>query len=466
MVTLDKDKKPIAIVISIVILMELIDSSALNTALPQLAHSFMINPVHLKVAITVYMLTLGLFIPASVWVAERFGIRRILLISVLGFVVSSVGCGLSTSLWVLVLMRALQGFFAAFTTPVARLAMVKIFKGNMMAAMAMIAVVVSIGPMLGPVVGGVITTLISWRMIFFLNVPVGGMALIMLWRLFPVLETVAKKFDIIGFIQLSLAVVLFLLGLDIILSPRFELMWKIIAFSGAIILGGLYWRHTMKWQQSSVLNLMILKDRTLRYFVVVSIMFRFCLMGNMFLIPLYLQTTQGLSAMQSGLVLLAFVIPSWFIRRWARPILAYFHFYRFFMIVSSVSISVFVVNAYLFSHFVLNGFYLTLMVFGLTIGSFMMIANTGMYNAANDEQSGPISLLNSMLIPMIGAFSVTVVAIVLKIVSDGGQVMGYSSEIPSQAFSAVSLGFALLIGLGMLFIQRARPRQLETISIT
>ncbi|MFZ9035422.1 MAG: MFS transporter [Francisellaceae bacterium] len=141
-------EKLIAYTIGLVMLMEFLDASALNTALPQMAVSLDVKPISLKVAITVYLLTLGLFIPASSWLADRLGLKRVLLLSVTGFVLSSILCGLSLNLSMLVVFRALQGMFGAFTAPV--LMMLKVFKGRIMAAMSMIAVVVMIGPLSGP----------------------------------------------------------------------------------------------------------------------------------------------------------------------------------------------------------------------------------------------------------------------------------------------------------------------------
>src|SRR5690606_5161976 len=152
---------------------------------PQIAESFQINAINLKVAITVYLLSLGLFIPASSWLSDHLGAKKLLIISVSGFVISSIACGLSTNIVLLVIFRALQGIFGAFTMPVARLAMVRIFKGNMLAAMSVIAVVVTIGPMMGPLVGGFLTTYVSWRAIFFINMPIGILAIILIHLYLP-----------------------------------------------------------------------------------------------------------------------------------------------------------------------------------------------------------------------------------------------------------------------------------------
>lgn len=133
-------------------LIELIDGSALNTALPQIANDLHVNAITLKVAITVYLLALGLFIPASGWISDKIGSKNLLLLSITGFMFSSIACGLSTNLISLVIFRAIQGAFGAFTAPVVRLAMVRIYKNDVLTAMSIVAVIAALGPMLGPFV--------------------------------------------------------------------------------------------------------------------------------------------------------------------------------------------------------------------------------------------------------------------------------------------------------------------------
>lgn len=134
---MNKDKI-VAYTIGIVLLIELIDGSALNTALPQIANDFHVNPITLKVAVTVYLLALGLFIPASGWISDKIGCKKLLIISLTGFIISPIACGLSTNIISLVIFRTFQGAFGAFTAPVARLAMVRIFKNDRLAAMSIV----------------------------------------------------------------------------------------------------------------------------------------------------------------------------------------------------------------------------------------------------------------------------------------------------------------------------------------
>ena len=126
---MDKNKI-VAYTIGLVMLIELIDGSALNTALPQIANDLHVNAITLKIAITLYLLALGLFIPASGWISDKIGSKNLLILSITGFILSSIACGLSTNLTSLVIFRAIQGSFGAFTTLVVHLAMVRIYKND------------------------------------------------------------------------------------------------------------------------------------------------------------------------------------------------------------------------------------------------------------------------------------------------------------------------------------------------
>ncbi|MDC0534183.1 MFS transporter [Francisellaceae bacterium] len=463
-----KPNKVIAYTIGVIMLMELIDGSALNTALPQIANSFEINPITLKVAITVYLLSLGLFIPASSWLSDRLGGKRILIISVTGFILTSAACGLSTNLVMLVIFRALQGMFGAFTMPVARLAMVRIFKGNMIAAMSVIAVVVTIGPMLGPSLGGFITTYIGWRAIFFINLPVGILAIILVYYFLPNFsQTKAQsKFDIKGFLILGTAIASFMLFVDLLLDSHIHQYWKWLSLCIAICLGFLYLKHAKKFEDKAVINLHILKNDCFRYFTIISTLSRLTIMGMMFVFPLYLQTKQGYSAFESGLATMAFIIPSWLIKKAVGTILNYLHFYRFYLITFLLMIGIFLGIAFTFIHFNLIVFLTLLACLGACFGAYTIISNAGVYNAIdNDDHMGDATVIISTVIQLSSAFAISWVGIVLAYLS-GTSDLSFHSVIPDSAFAITQLCYAIGLSLTLLYIYKCQPKDLIKISIT
>src|SRR5487761_2322510 len=173
-------------VVATALFMEQLDSTIVNTAVPAMAASFHVAPLSLKVVVASYILSLAVCIPVSGWMADRFGTRRVFGTAVAVFTLSSVLCGLSLNVPMLVATRILQGMGAAMMMPVGRLSIIRTFaKSELLAAMNFVIVPALIGPLLGPTVGGLIVHWLSWREIFFVNVPVGLVALLVIHRHMP-----------------------------------------------------------------------------------------------------------------------------------------------------------------------------------------------------------------------------------------------------------------------------------------
>ena len=181
--------------------MQNVDSTVIATALPTMARAFGAEPVRMNVALTSYLLSLAVFIPASGWMADRFGARNVFRIAIAVFTLGSVLCGAAQSLPALVLFRVLQGIGGAMMVPVGRLLLLRnVPKSELVAAMAWLTTPALIGPVVGPPLGGFITTYFSWRLIFDINIPI-GIAGIILVTVFvdDVREPTEARFDWVGF---------------------------------------------------------------------------------------------------------------------------------------------------------------------------------------------------------------------------------------------------------------------------
>ena len=187
--------------------MEQLDGSIIATALPTISTSLHTDPLHLNLAITSYMFSLAVFIPLSGWIADRFGARTVFRAAIVVFIVGSLACGLSTSLWELVLARIVQGMGGAMMTPVGRLVLLRLIpRSKLVDAMAWVTAPALIGPVLGPPVGGLIVTYFSWRWIFFVNLPIGILGLILATLFIDnVREEKREPLDWRGFILMGLA---------------------------------------------------------------------------------------------------------------------------------------------------------------------------------------------------------------------------------------------------------------------
>src|SRR6202030_3832227 len=187
--------------------MEMLDGTIIATALPQMAHSFHTTAVSLNVGMTAYMLPLAVFIPISGWVADRFGARTVFGGAIAVFTISSIFCGLSNGLEEFVVARVIQGIGGAMMVPVGRLVVLRSTeKQHLLRATSFITWPGLVAPVLGPPVGGFITTYASWRWIFFLNVPLGliGIVLSVLW-IGNKREDENRPFDWTGFVSAAVA---------------------------------------------------------------------------------------------------------------------------------------------------------------------------------------------------------------------------------------------------------------------
>src|SRR5580658_7261479 len=173
----------VALVVACAFFMETFTGTVITTALPAMARSFGSDPVHVSLGVTAYMLSLAIFIPLSGWVADRYGARTVFRAAIGLFTLASVFCGLCDNLAELVASRVAQGVGGAMMVPVGRIVIFRsIDRTDYVRAMAYLVVPAFIGPVVGPPVGGFITTYVSWRWAFFINVPIGlvGMVLVTL----------------------------------------------------------------------------------------------------------------------------------------------------------------------------------------------------------------------------------------------------------------------------------------------
>src|SRR5262245_28381659 len=174
------------LIVAVALFMENLDSTIIATALPAMARSLGEPPLAMSTAMTSYLLSLAIFIPASGWLADRFGGRDVFVSAIAVFTVSSILCGIAQNLPEMVIARVLQGLGGAMMTPVGRLVLLRsVSKSQLVQAMTYVTVPALVGPALGPLVGGFIATYSSWRWIFFVNLPIGLIGIAFALRVIP-----------------------------------------------------------------------------------------------------------------------------------------------------------------------------------------------------------------------------------------------------------------------------------------
>ena len=192
----------VPLIVAVALLMENLDSTVIATALPAIAADIGTNPLALKLAITSYLLSLAIFIPASGWTADRFGARTVFRAAIAVFVLGSIGCAMSHSLTDFVVARIVQGMGGAMMTPVGRMVLVRsISRRELIGAMAWVTTPALIGPVLGPPLGGFITTYATWHWIFIINVPIGFLGIALATRYIEDLRAEKReRFDVVGMV--------------------------------------------------------------------------------------------------------------------------------------------------------------------------------------------------------------------------------------------------------------------------
>jgi EmrB/QacA subfamily drug resistance transporter len=285
--------------------MEQLDSTIINTAVPAMAASLHVTPLSLKAVITSYILSLAVGIPVSGWMADRFGTRRVFTIAVAIFTFSSVLCGLAISAPMLVATRILQGIGAAMMMPVGRLAIIRTFpKSELLAAMNFVIIPALIGPLLGPTVGGLIVHWLSWREIFFVNVPVGLAALYLIHRHMPDYRgDTTRPLDLIGLVLFGSGTALLSWLLEIFGEHTLDPTSGAVLLLLSISLLAAYGWHARQ-ATYPLLRLELFRVRTFRVSVVGGFVTRLGVGGLPFLLPLLYQLGLGMPAWKSGLLMM------------------------------------------------------------------------------------------------------------------------------------------------------------------
>ncbi|WP_442808026.1 MFS transporter [Trinickia soli] len=315
------------LIVACAMFMESVDANIIVTALPSMARDFGSDPVALKVAITSYVVGLGVFIPICGWLADRFGARTVFRTAIGIFVAGSILCGFAHSLRVFTLARFLQGIGGAMMVPVGRIIIFRaVPKTEFVRAMNYLSLPAMFAPAAAPLLGGFITTYLHWRLIFFVNVPVGILGVYLTNRhIVNTHEPHPGPLDWLGFLMSASGASLLLLGLSLIGSALIsDRSAYEMCVTGALLLA-FYVLYAQRAQRP-VLDLRLLSVPTFRASVLGGSMFRVGLGAVPFLLPLALQEGLGMSAFQSGAITCASAFGSMFMRSLTSSVLRKFGF--------------------------------------------------------------------------------------------------------------------------------------------
>lgn len=304
-------KKVLPLILATAIFMQMLDSTILNTSLPSIARDLNESPLNMQNAIISYVLTLAVFMPASGFLADRFGTRRVFIFALVLFSLGSVFCALSQNLTHLVISRVIQGVGGSLMTPVGKLALIKTFNRNeLLKAMNFAIVPALIGPVLGPLVGGYMVDYLSWHWIFLINIPIGVLGIVLGLKYMPNYNSRETDFDLKGFMIFAAA--------SLLLSVSLELFGDIQNITPVLlvfILGFLflyyYYRHA-KRGNNPIFPLSLFQVRTFRVGIIGNLATRLGISSVPLLLPLMIQIAYGQSAVISGWIIAPMALTAMF----------------------------------------------------------------------------------------------------------------------------------------------------------
>src|ERR1700719_979828 len=284
--------------------MESLDTTILNTAVPAISEALKVTPLSMKSVLASYTLSLAVFIPISGWMADRFGTRRVFASAIGLFTLGSFLCGISSNIHLLVACRVLQGCGGAMMVPVGRLTLVRTFaKSDLLRTMSFVSIPALVAPMLGPIAGGLIVGYLHWRVIFFLNIPIGLIGLVLVYLPLPDYREETHPLDTVGLILFGSGIALLSYVLEVFGEHTLSVreVAGLFVLSLALLAG--YWLHA-KSLPFPLLQLSLFRIRTFRAAVSGSFFTRLGIGGVPFLLPLLYQVGLGFTPIQSGLLVI------------------------------------------------------------------------------------------------------------------------------------------------------------------
>ncbi len=290
--------------VAVAFFMQMLDGTILNTALPTMAGELGVDPLRMQSVVIAYMLTCALLIPASGWISDRFGIRRVFIFAIFLFTLGSLFCALSPRLEYLVFSRVLQGIGGALMVPVGRLAVIRAYpRHQLIQVLSFITIPGMIGPLMGPVAGGFLVQYATWHWIFLINIPVGLIGGLLAMRYLPALASESFwTFDWKGFLLFSGAMVLVSFAMEGLGELHLPKAQSVIMCILGLLLLTFYWVRAAHMEHP-LFSARLFRVRSFGVGILGNLFARLGSGAMPFMLPLFLQLALGFSPMMAGLTM-------------------------------------------------------------------------------------------------------------------------------------------------------------------
>ena len=439
------DRILLPLIVASALFMETLDATVLATSLPAIAEDFGESPITLKLALTSYLLSLAVFIPASGWVADRFGVRLVFRGALVIFTLASIACGLSDSIGGLVAGRVAQGIGGAMMVPVGRLVILRsVKKSELVGAFAWFTIPALMGPIVGPLLGGYLTTYFDWRWIFWINVPVGVAGVALATIFFPDIRGETRdRFDTLGFVLAGTGLATFVTGATTIGLGVFPTSIVATLLLVGTSLLSLYIWHSRR-TPSPIIDLKLLRLTTFRTSIVGGLLFRTGAGALPFLLPLMLQLAFGMTPFESGALTFVMAIGAIAMKFIAVPILRIFGFKRV-LIASALLAGLLTAAPAGFVQSTPVAVMLAILVLGGFVRSLQFTClNSIAYDEVPSESVSRASAMTSVGQQLAMSIGISVAAIALSATSAGGAIVRGDFVVPFILIGSIGALSALV----------------------
>jgi len=440
---------PAALLVAGAFFMEFLDGTVIATALPDMARSFGVQAVDLNIGISAYLITLAVLIPASGWIADRFGARKVFTLALAIFTLASVLCGLATSVDQFVAMRVLQGMGGALMVPVGRLAVLRTTpKHLLITAIATLTWPALVAPIIGPPLGGFITSYANWRWIFFINVPLGLIAIVLALRIIPdIYEETRRPFDTPGFIATSVAMVSLVCAMEMMGAQEVNTLITFVLLGVGIVTLIYALRHFRR-AEWPMIRLDALQVPTFRVTMYGGSLFRASISAVPFLLPLLFQVGFGMDAFHSGLLVLAVFVGNLTIKPATTPLIRGLGFKKLLLINGALNVLALLACAFLTPQTPVWAIMLVLYLGGVFRSiQFTAISTLAFADVPSPQMSYANTLFSTATQLAVG-LGITLGAIGIRIGELCSEMLGMAA-LPGISFRLAFVAIALVCLLGM-----------------
>ena len=451
-----RGQRPLLWLVAAAFFMQTLDSTIVNTAVPSIASDLGVSPLSLKTALTSYVLTLAICIPASPWLADRFGTRCVFAWSIVVFSAGSLACGMAQSLGQLIAARVLQGIGGALLMPVGRYVLVRSFsRSDLVTAMSFVAIPGLLGPALGPLLGGSLSEYAHWRWIFLVNLPVGAIGLWLNRRAMPDLRGARRPFDIAGFVLFALASGLLLVAAELTAEQR-PVVWIVSTAAAGMGMLALYVAHGRRTLHPMV-DLRLLEIRSFRIALLGSLVARLGIAGLPFVFVLFLQVGRGWSPLAAGLMLVPQALAMIAMKPMVRWMLDRFG-YRHTLFVNTAAVGFLLAGFSLFdAHTPAYAMAILMFVYGLAMSLQFTAMNTLAFVDLPDRAAGMGSSMTSAVQYLSISFGIALASVLMSALLGRALEAEPSRYIDAFQGAVIMLG-AITVIAGFVFARLERDR--------